>query len=212
MKTIFHRYAEYFRNKQYLESFVVSLLFLVGSLIMNFYAGTYAQESQSSPVTDIILSNTRVYDVDGIFVYGGLILIAFIILTIVAKPQRLPFIVKTIALFYIIRSFFISLTHIAVFPTHTAIDPIRFINDFTFSGDLFFSGHTGLPYLMGLIFWENKILRYIFIATSILMGTVVLLAHIHYTIDVFSAFFITYSIFHIAKKIFAWERDLFFKP
>jgi len=37
----------------------------------------------------------------------------------------------------------------------------------------------------------------------------VLLGHIHYSIDVFSALFITYGIFVIAKKVFARDYLLF---
>ena len=81
---------------------------------------------------------------------------------------------------------------------------------FAFGGDLFFSGHTGLPFLMALIFWDNKYLRWIFILTSVMFATVVLLAHLHYSIDVLSAFFITYTIFHIALFLFKKDRRLFF--
>ena len=70
------------------------------------------------------------------------------------------------------------------------------------SNDLFFSGHTGAPFLMALVFWPHKRLRYIFLAWSGFFAVVVLLGHIHYTIDVLSAFFITYGIYHIALHFF----------
>jgi len=38
---------------------------------------------------------------------------------------------------------------------------------------------------------------------------VVLLGHLHYTIDVFSAFFITYGIVEIAKWLWPKEWELF---
>jgi membrane-associated phospholipid phosphatase len=67
-----------------------------------------------------------------------------------------------------------------------------------------------VPFLLGLIYWDNKILRLIFIATSVVFGTTVLLGHTHYSIDVFAAFFITYSIFHIALYLFKkdWELSI----
>ncbi|MBI3904685.1 MAG: hypothetical protein HY309_03785 [Pseudomonas fluorescens] len=49
---------------------------------------------------------------------------------------------------------------------------------------------------------------------SVLFGISVLLGHLHYSIDVFGAFFITYSIFCLAKKFFpkdywlAMQQDL----
>jgi hypothetical protein len=37
------------------------------------------------------------------------------------------------------------------------------------------------------------------------------MAHIHYSIDVFSAFFITYTIFHLSEKIFIKDRKMFYE-
>jgi membrane-associated phospholipid phosphatase len=79
----------------------------------------------------------------------------------------------------------------------------------SFGGDLFFSGHTGMPFLLALIFWEDKWTRFLFLGFSIMFGIVVLLAHLHYSIDVLSAFFITYTIFHLALYIFKKDRDMF---
>jgi membrane-associated phospholipid phosphatase len=83
------------------------------------------------------------------------------------------------------------------------------LNKLTFGGDLFFSGHTGLPFLMALIFWNHPRLRYTFIAASLIFGTSAILGHYHYSIDVFAAYFITYSIFHIARTMFRSDLRLF---
>ena len=160
-------------------------------------------------MTDIILSNTRTYDLDTIFIYGSWAFVAFITYLCVRNPLKVPFILKSIALFALIRSLFITLTHIGPFPTHIAIDPTSFIRYFVFGGDLFFSGHTGLPFLLSLIFWDNCTIRYVFIAISITFAIIVLLSHLHYTIDVLSAFFISYGIFHIAEWLFKADRQLF---
>lgn len=196
------RYQPYLRDRKFLISSAVSLLFLIFSFFINYQAGTYATESQSSPVSDVILSNTPVFDVTAIFHYGSIIMVLFIALMLIWYPKSLPFGVKSIALFIIVRSISISLTHIGAFPLRVDVSSLSLIDSFTFGGDLFFSGHTGMPFLMALVFWENKQLRYAFIAISIFMGAIVLLGHLHYTIDVFSAFFITYTIFHIAKFLF----------
>jgi hypothetical protein len=200
-------YKKLFTSKQYLESLFVGIVALFGSLIVNFYAGKYATEKASNAVTDIFLSNTKVYDLDVFFVFGPVVLAMFVVLLCIVHPQKLPFTLKSTALFIIIRSVFISVTHIGPFPDQLVIvTGASIIKDFTFGGDLFFSAHTGLPFLMAMIYYKNKTLRYLFIATSVLFGLVVLLSHRHYTIDVLSAFFISYAIYHIAVILF--KRDL----
>lgn len=211
MRETFTKYREYFSNKSFLITFFISLAFFIGSLWINFVAGNYAQESISNPVTDIILSNTPVFDLDFIFIYGTYLFWIYLIVLCLSKPQKLPFTLKSLGLFIIIRALFISMTHIGPFPNQIILDPNSFINEFTFGGDLFFSGHTGIPFLMALIYWESKYLRNFFIVISLIFAVTVLLSHLHYTIDVFSAFFITYTIYHIAIKLFKDDRTLFYK-
>ncbi len=199
----------HWKDRNFVASTIFSFVFLIISLVINFYAGTYATEKASSPVTDIILSNIRVFDVGGIFVYGSILFWTFIAIICFYRPQKIPFTVKSIALFVIIRSIFVSLTHIGPFISEPIFESMSIISKFTFGGDLFFSGHTGLPFLMALVFWEDKILRSMFVATSLLFGVVVLLAHLHYSIDVLAAFFITYSIYHIALFLFKKDHRIF---
>ncbi len=209
MQKIKQNYKAHFKDKGFLLSLVFSVAFLVGALWINFYAGLYVVEKASNPVTDIVLSNIRVYDVDTIFVYGPILLWVFVGCLLLIEPRRIPFVLKSIGLFVVIRSIFISLTHLGPFPTHLIIPPSSFINDFTSAEDLFFSGHTGLPFLLALIFWEHSYLRVIFITSALLFGAVVLMGHLHYSIDVFSAFFITYTIYHIAERIFHKDKKIF---
>jgi divalent metal cation (Fe/Co/Zn/Cd) transporter len=203
------RIKAHFKNKDFTFSVVTAFLFFLISFGINFIAGTYASNVASNSVTDVILSNTRVYDVDFLFTYGILILWIPIIFICLWHPKRIPFVLKSIALFIIIRAIFISITHIGPFPTH--IDIVGNFNSImNFTGDLFFSAHTGLPFLMALIFWQYKNIRYFCIACSIFFGTVVLLGHVHYSIDVLGAFFITYTIFHLAEILFKKDRSLFY--
>jgi membrane-associated phospholipid phosphatase len=202
------KYKYYFTNKEFVISTVVSVFLLAISLVINFHAGVYATINQSNAVTDIILSNIRVYDVDYLFTYGAVFFWLFIIFLFLKEPSRIPFILKSIALFVVIRAVFVSLTHLGPFPTQLQLDS-DIISKFSFGGDLFFSGHTGLPFLMSLIFWKDKPLRILFFVSAVFFGIVVLMSHMHYSIDVLSAFFITYSIFHIAQRIFKKDQEFF---
>lgn len=210
MDRIKQTYLTYFRNKDFLSSLFLSIFIFAISLVVNFYAVQYATENASNPVTDVILSNIRAYDVDGIFIYGPLFLWVFVALISLAQPRRIPFILKNIGLFVLIRSLFITLTHIGPFPTQVAVPFTGFLGSIFSSGaDLFFSAHTGLPFLLALIFWDNIRLRIFFIISSLIFGIVVLLGHLHYSIDVLSAFSITYTIYRIAEIAFPKDKKIF---
>lgn len=209
MHLYLERYKSCLKNPSFIFSILVSVALLGLSLMINYYAGTYATEKASNAVTDIILNNIPTYDVDGFFVYGSVVFWAFVMLICMLNPSKIPFTLKTVALFVLVRSVFITLTHIGPFPVEAPIDS-NLIEDFTFGGDLFFSGHTGLPFLMALIFWENFRLRILFILTSVFFAAIVLMAHYHYSIDVLSAFFITYTIAQLAEKFFAADRRTFY--
>ena len=208
MSLILQKYRLHLSDKNFLISLGVAVLLFAGSLVGNFYAGTYATRQASNSVTDLILSTIPVFDIDHIFVYSSMIFLAFMFVLCVIEPKRIPFVLKSIALFIFTRSIFITLTHIAPFPSQIVVES-ALLSKFSFSADLFFSGHTGLPFLMALAFWNHKIIRYIFIAGSLVGATIVLAAHIHYSIDVFSAFFITYTIFHLSEVFFKKDYALF---
>ncbi len=210
MNKIIQNYKKHI-NKDYLKQTFFAGVLLILSLVVNYYSGLYATKIASNPVSDIILSNIRVYDVDFFFVYGALILWFFFVAILLIDPKKIPFTLKTVALFVVIRSIFVTLTHIAPFPSQLVFAGTnKFFDIFTSTGDLFFSGHTGLPFLFALIVWKEKHLRYLMLAISLFFGAIVLMGHLHYTIDVVAAFFITYSIYCIAEVFFKKDRKYFY--
>ena len=207
---LFEKHKFQWSQKSFLFSALLAFLLLTTSLIINYAAGNYATEKASNGVTDIILDNLPVMDVDIIFVYGAILLGMFVVILLIREPKQIPFIVKSIALFVFVRAIFITLTHLG--PILQQASPISniILRNLMFGADYFFSGHTGLPFLMALSFWGNKYLRNLFLATSFIFGASALLGHYHYSIDVFAAFFISYGIFHIARWLFAKDYKLFF--
>lgn len=193
---------------RYYASLLEAILVFILSVFVTHYASKYAEISASGAVDDIILSNTRVYNFEFIFVEGALMLSLFVIVLCLRFRNTAPFLIKAVSLFIIIRALFVSLTHIGPFPTKLVLES-RSLDFITSGNDLFFSGHTGLPFLIALIFWDHVYIRSLFLAASFVFGVIVLLSHLHYSIDVFAAFFITYSIYHIAIKVFTKDFEFF---
>lgn len=207
MQKLRDTYAALLKDRHYVFSLCASFVFLLASLVANVLAGYYANGRASNSVSDIVLSNIPVFGVDGIFVYGPIVFWTIIAGICLFDPKKIPFWLKAVALFTTIRSLFITLTHIGPFPDHVLVDAFSLNSGINFSifssgADLFFSGHTGLPYLTALLFWDNARIRTFCLASSIFFAIVVLLGHLHYSIDVMSAFFITYTIYHMAREIF----------
>ncbi|MBP7006231.1 hypothetical protein KBB27_03865 [Patescibacteria group bacterium] len=207
------RIKDAMKRRSYFYQVLGGSLFLFVALVINVHANRYASAHASGVVQDLFLNALPMINLDNIYLEGYVILLSAIVLLAVYWPNKLPFLLKSIGLFVLIRSFFLVLTHLSVplpavnngmyFPDHTLIQSL------SGGDDLFFSGHTGLPFLMALAFWKNRYLRTAFLMTSIVFGASVLLAHVHYSIDVFAAFFITYTIHDLAVFLFKKEHLLF---
>lgn len=196
-------------GRGFLRSLALPLVIFFVGLEANFYSINFATEHVSNSVTDIVLSNTPLFNVDYLFVYGTFFMILATVLILFWKPQTLPFTLAAIGIFLLIRSIFVSLTHIAPFEPHISDEFGRTINRLFFGGDRFFSGHTGLPFLGALVFWKYPKIRMFYLLLSAFFATVVLLGHLHYSIDVLSAYFITYTIYHIVIYLFPKEFHRF---
>jgi PAP2 superfamily C-terminal len=67
--------------------------------------------------------------------------------------------------------------------------------------DLFYSGHTATLFMLALMF--PKPLKTILFLSSILLGTLLILQKVHYTIDVIAAFPITLLCYFATRKLYA---------
>jgi len=186
---------------KYKKILIIAIFFVILSNTINFYAGTYVSKLKVESVPDLILNNFGPYDLNFLFGFG------FIIILTVTYLYPFLFEVKLFhkvlfqtSILITIRAFFICLTHLQIPSDATQVHfPIIFGN-FLFQNDLFFSGHVALTFL-GFFIFEKKQIKIFFLISSILMGFVVLGMHQHYSIDVFAAFFITYTSFKIGEYI-----------
>ena len=210
MYKAFSKFQQNYKNfwvKANRNSILASSGFFIVALIIQKIADNYVLKIKGTAVDDLILDNLPTIDLDFFIIQGALIITFLGLSLLILKPKYFCFGLKAFSFFIIIRAFLISLTHLGASPNQLVLD----INSIGFglynilfntTNDFFFSGHTGMPFLMALVFWPEKLWRYVFFTASVIMGSSVLLAHMHYSIDVFAAPFITYSIFSLTKNIF----------
>lgn len=204
------KHKAFWRDPAFISSVGFGILLLIFSIGINYFANGFSASHASNSVNDIILDNISVYNVSLIFLEGGIVFILILIGILLLEPKFIPFTIKTIALFIVVRSLFMILTHLAP-PAHDLqLLPDNFLERMLAGSgdDLFFSGHTGLPFLMGFIFWDHKFFRWFFFLCSAIGGIAALLGHLHYSIDVFSALFISYGIYKLAGHFFASDLKL----
>jgi len=179
-----------------------SILFLAIGITLSYFAGIYVENVNTVQAPDLILDNIPTIDLDFIFIYGAVFVVGiFFLYPLFFKIHELHKVIAQFSLLVMIRAVFTTFTHLQM-PINALTFHVPTILPFlTFQNDLFFSGHTAIPFL-GFLLFKGKI-RYFFLASSLIMAAVVLLMHVHYTIDVFSAFFITYGSFKMGEWFFS---------
>lgn len=209
VRRIAEEYRAAFCTPGYIGLLIISTIVLCGALYVNFWAIDRATQEAGPRVEDLILSNFPAREVDGFFVYGTFAVIALTALIVCARPRSIPFVLHGLTLFMVVRSAFTLLTHLGPPEAHYASDFGTTITDAFFGSDQFFSGHTGMTFLGALAYWRIPWIRNVFLVSSFYFVIIVLLGHIHYSIDVASAFCITYCIYRVALWAFEREHDLF---
>jgi hypothetical protein len=184
-----HEFIEY----RYL--ILLSLLIVAVATFLDYYSGVYVStKTKVAYVPDLILDHVGPVDIGFFYVYGYLTLcFALFLYPFVLHIRTLHVVVSQFSFLVMLRGVFVLLTHLQTPPDGIVVDFPWIFND------MFFSGHTAIPFL-GFLLFDGKI-RYFFLAGSICMGTVVLLMHLHYSIDVFSAFFITYCCYRVGNVL-----------
>ncbi len=188
------------RNKNEL---IISLILLTGVLAALAWFINYVEYRQGVVFADPVLN---LFDpIDLTWFTFSLIYFALIIaiVSLINYPDRLLFALQLYSLMAFVR--IIAMFLLPLNPPEQMIilkDP--FVEFFgsgnTLTKDLFFSGHTATLFILYLVS-ENKIIKIIFLISTILVAVFVLLQHVHYTIDVFAAIFFTYACYSLLEKV-----------
>ncbi len=195
---------------EYKYFILISFVIVGVASYVDYLAGTYVSNTRVADVPDLILDHIGPYDWGFLFIYGYLALVFLLFLyPLFFHVGKLHKVVGQFSLLIVVRSFFLIFTHL-----QTPLDAIHSVFPWPFRGlyflnDLFFSGHVAIPFLGFLLYRNNGMIKYVFLIGSVVMGVTVLLMHQHYSIDVFSAFFIAYGSYKIGKFLFKKIRPDF---
>lgn len=203
--TLYYKHLYAYSRKYYFLSVVSGFILWEFAIRYMFQGGSFAESMPYTPsVHDLLLDYLPTTDMNWISTYGIEWVIKFsYIYTLIFLPKRIPFMIKAFAMFKVFRGSFIVLLH-AGHPFGMIPDGFANVLGGThyLTKDLFFSGHTGYTFLAVFVFWDIKILRYLFIITAVSIGSTTLFMHDHYTIDFLAAFPITFTVFIVTKELF----------
>jgi hypothetical protein len=134
----------------------------------------------------------------------GVIYVAVIlaIVHLVSHPRRLLVAMQAYTLMVVVRMFMMWL--VPLDPPAGMIllrDPVVQLvgNGDSPTRDLFFSGHTATLFLLFLTA-SNRIMKTVFLISTLLVAILVLWQHVHYTIDVLVAPFVAWGCFRLAER------------
>jgi membrane-associated phospholipid phosphatase len=179
-------------------------IFLIGALQFPPYFKNI-QKRTGTDLNDFILAYIPFTDVStSIFtiIYGLLI---YMLLRVIMKPQLF----LLFALTFVIETVF-RMTSIYFFPLNPPADLVTLHDTFAqiliygdtepITKDLFFSGHTATM-VMICLFVEGRKEKIVSIIATFALAALLLIQHVHYTVDVIGALFFTYISYLIAHKI-----------
>jgi len=203
-KEYFQRGFREWRNEffEYRYLILLSLLIVVIAAFLDYFSGVYVSTAKVAHVPDLILDHIGPIDVGIFYIYGYLTLcFTLLFYPLLFHIRALHVVISQFSFLVILRAVFIVFTHLQTPPSAVVVTFPWIFRGLSFQNDMFFSGHTAIPFL-GFFLFKGKI-RYFFLCGSIFMGVVVLITHSHYSIDVFSAFFITYCSYKIGNVVLA---------
>lgn len=192
-------WKDFLSDKKNKVEFVVSLILL--ALVLTGLARfvNFVEYRPGVAFSDPVLDLFNPIDLT--WLTFGLIYIALVIAvaSLINNPRQLLFALQLYTLMAFVR--IIAMFLLPLEPPEKMIllkDP--FVEFFgsgqTLTKDLFFSGHTATLFILFLVS-KNKIIKTLFLISTILVAIFVLLQHVHYTIDVFAAVFFTYACYKL---------------
>jgi hypothetical protein len=186
-----------FRKKIYIG--LIMLLIILISFPVFFQ---YIEKRPGTTLNDLLLNKIPPSNVSIIIFIS---IWATFLLTIIRSFKHPDFFITILYAYCLLCIFrFISITFVpldAPVGLIPLLDPISnsFYGKTFVTKDLFFSGHTSTLFLMYFSF-QQRLDKYFSLSTACLVGVLVLIQHVHYTIDVLAAPIFAYISLIITKK------------
>ena len=193
----------FFQNKKRRTEFIITLLVLVPLMLAFSQFILFIEQRDGVVLNDPLLNTFNPINLTWLtFSLIYLSLIMFFV-SVIKDPKKLMIGLQSYGLMVIFRTIAMYLTPLEAPGTLLVLDD-PFVQLFgkgdVLTKDLFFSGHTGTLFLLFLLA-EKRTLKILFLTSTIMVGSAVLLQHVHYSIDVFVAPFVAYCSYRIIKKL-----------
>lgn len=200
--TIGETWSGYWKNKSFRVKFItgIVLLALLIPLFPVFFE--YIEKRAGYQLDDYLLSSLEPVNVSVLtflIIWG---MIAFTLYRCMKDPDMFLLLIWS----YILLCFgrILSIYLVPLDPPKGLIelkDPLSgiFYGSQMVTKDLFFSGHTATLFTMFLCL-KNRTDKAILLVSSFVIGILVLIQHVHYTLDVLAAFLFSYLFYRIAKR------------
>lgn len=201
MKLLQAEFFRIFKKRENIIKLVISIILVILAFQFFNISGRYAESFNYPPVGDFFHNLIPLMNLNAVVSYGyPLIILLLSLFFIIKEPKNLNQFVLLMALQMFLRGLFYSMTHLGA-PAARLDDftQIGMIKTLDFTKDLFYSGHVAVPFL-GFLIAKNRITKILCLLASIIMGFAVLAMHVHYSIDVFAAFFIAFGLYYATNK------------
>ncbi|UPT74821.1 MAG: hypothetical protein M0D55_03640 [Elusimicrobiota bacterium] len=183
---------------------------LLAALALNYWTGTYVDRigPALAPARDFLFDRLpfAVFPLVHGWGFVGFLAVFGAGAWLDGRGRRVPFYLWAYALIIAARAVFTVLTPLGVpaeAPTFEHYSLRGVFQYFDFRHTFFFSGHTAFPFT-GFLIAGQRWVRLACLGFSLLLASSVLLSRLHYSIDVFAAFFIAYAVADLSRK--SWTR------
>jgi hypothetical protein len=200
-----HRWQVAWQQKSFRQLLVSGLILLVIVLTLLTFFFQLIEKRNGMVMDDLLLKHFAPHNVS-IFIF---IFIWTTALLVIVRSVQQPTIFLQILWAYTLLTALrmITISLVPLNPPESLIelkDPLSnaFYGSKFITKDLFFSGHTSTMFIIFLCL-KNRWDRIFALVSTMLVGVLVLVQHVHYTIDVLAVPPFTYLVYWIAKKITA---------